>query len=65
MSTEFWINIVIYAVSIGSLAGTILTKLKYLEKKMDAHNGLMVRMATAELSIKTLCENVKEIKDDI
>ena len=65
MSTDFWIQMVVYAISIGSLAGTILTRLKYLEKKMDAHNGLMVRMATAEQSIQTLCDNIKEMKEDM
>lgn len=65
MSTDFWIQMVVYAISIGSLAGTILTRLKYLEKKMDAHNGLMVRMATAEHSIQTLCDNIKEMKEDM
>ena len=64
MSTDFWIQMVVYAISIGSLTGTVLTKLKYLETKMDKHNCLMERMATAENSIKTICENIKEIKED-
>ena len=43
MSTEFWIQMVIYAVTIGSFAGTTLTRLKNLERKMDKHNGMMER----------------------
>jgi len=53
MSMEFWIQMVVYALSMGSLAGTILTKIKYLEKKMDAHNGLVERMARVEQSTKS------------
>lgn len=51
MSTEFWIQMVVYAVSIGSFAGVVLTRLSYLEKKMDKHNGLIERMVKAESKI--------------
>jgi hypothetical protein len=48
MSTEFWVQMVIYAISIGSFAGVVLTKLAYLEKKMDKHNGLVEKVAVLE-----------------
>lgn len=48
MSTEFWIQMIVYAISIGSFAGVVLTRLAYLEKKMDAHNALMERVAALE-----------------
>ena len=48
MGVEFWIQMVIYAISIGSFAGVVLTRLANLEKKMDKHNGLMERVAVLE-----------------
>lgn len=53
MSMEFWIQMIVYAVSIGSFSGVVLTRLNYLEKKMDKHNGLMERMAAVESSAKS------------
>lgn len=53
MSVEFWIQILVYGVSSGVFAGTILTKITYLEKKMDKHNDLIERMVKAEQSVKT------------
>jgi hypothetical protein len=38
MQTQFWIQMIVYAVSLGSLGGVVLTRLNYLEKKMDKHN---------------------------
>ena len=48
MSTEFWVQMVIYAVTIGSFAGTVLTRIKNLEKKMDKHNNLVERVTKCE-----------------
>lgn len=48
MSTEFWIQIVVYGVSIGSFAGIILTKINYLEKKQDKHNCFIERLYKVE-----------------
>jgi len=48
MSTEFWIEMIIYGMSIGSFAGVVLTKLKNLEKKQDKHNNFMERLANLE-----------------
>ncbi len=52
MSTEFWVQMVVYAISIGSFAGVVLTKLAYLEKKMDKHNGLVEKVAVLEQADK-------------
>ena len=48
LSIEFWIQIIVYAVSIGSFTGVILTRLKYIEAKQDKHNGLIERMVKVE-----------------
>ncbi len=63
LSTEFWIQLIAYAVSIGSFAGVILTKIHYLEKKMDKHNGLVERMVVVEQSLKSVYHRLDDIND--
>ena len=65
MSTEFWVQIVVYAVSFGIFTGSILTKLKYLEKKMDKHNGIVERVYILEGSIKSVKKDMVEVKHEI
>lgn len=64
MSTEFWIQIVVYAVSLGSFGGVVLTRLNYLEKKMDKHNNLIERMAACESSVKSAHHRIDELKGE-
>ena len=61
LSAEFWIQILIYAISIGSLGGAIITRLSYLEKKQDKHNGLIERMTVVEQSSKSAHHRLDEI----
>lgn len=61
-SAEFWIQMVVYGVSIGSLAGTILTRLKQIEKKQDKHNGLIERMVAVEQSCKSAHKRIDKIE---
>lgn len=65
MSTEFWIQMVVYAVSIGSFGGVVLTKLAYLEKKMDIHNKMQDRLAIVEQSAKSAHHRMDEIREDL
>ena len=53
MSTEFWIQILVYGISTGVFAGTILTRIAYLEKKLDKHNDMIERMVRVEQSSKS------------
>lgn len=46
--TQFWIQIIAYAISIGVIYGGISTRLKVLEKKVDRHNHLVERMYVVE-----------------
>ncbi|MBW2002992.1 MAG: hypothetical protein JRI72_00045 [Deltaproteobacteria bacterium] len=62
LSTEFWIQIVVYSISMGSLAGALLTKLRYLEKKQDKHNNLIERMVIVEQSTKSAHHRLDEIR---
>jgi hypothetical protein len=64
MQTQFWIQMIVYAVSLGSLCGVVLTRLNYLEKKMDKHNNLIERMATCESSVKSAHHRIDEIRDE-
>ena len=65
MSTEFWVQIVVYAVSLGSFGGAVLTRLSYLEKKMDKHNNLIERMSCVEQSTKSAHLRIDELKEVI
>ncbi len=60
LSTEFWIQIIVYAVSIGSFAGVVLTRLKYIEKKQDKHNNLVERMVIVEQSTRSAHHRLDE-----
>lgn len=52
-STEFWVQIVIYGLSLGVAFGNIRTRLNYLEKKMDKYNNLQERMIVVEQMCKS------------
>ena len=65
MSNEFWIQMIVYALSLGSAGGVILTRLNYLEKKMDKHNNLIERMTKVEESTKSAHHRVDEIIERI
>lgn len=56
MTTQLWIQMVAYAISVGCLYGAISTRLKVLEKKVDIHNHLVDRMYKAENKIELLEE---------
>ncbi|MEG0615466.1 MAG: hypothetical protein RR540_06890 [Oscillospiraceae bacterium] len=54
MTTEFWIQMIVYAVTFGVSAGIIKTKLKYIEEKLDKHNNLVERTYKIESDIAVL-----------
>lgn len=60
MTSQLWIEIVAYAVSVGCLYGAISTRLKELEKKVDCHNHLVERMYRAEMKIRLMEEKMEE-----
>lgn len=64
MTTEFWVQMIVYAVSLGSFGGAVLTKLNTLEKKQDKHNGLIERMVVVEQSCKSAHHRLDEIKEE-
>ena len=52
MDKGLLLQIVVYVATLGAAAGTILYRIKALEKKVEAHNALVVRMAKVEQEIE-------------
>jgi hypothetical protein len=59
------IQIAIYLVTFGSFAGTILTRLNNLEKKVDKHNNVIERMYKCEESIKSAHHRIDELRGSL
>ena len=51
-----------YLVSAGATIGTIMWRIKALEKKVDKHNGLVERMVVVEQNIKASWHCIDDIK---
>ncbi|MEF9865626.1 MAG: hypothetical protein RR978_08465 [Oscillospiraceae bacterium] len=51
-SAEFWIQLVLYAITVGSIYGGIKMQIKSLEEKVDKLSALMERMYKVEESCK-------------
>ena len=62
---QFWVQILIYAVSFGVMYGQITTRIKYLEQKVDKHNEVVERMAMAERDIKSAHRRIDEMREEI
>ena len=60
VSTEFWVQILIYGVTFGTVFGSIKTKLNYLENKMDKYNNIQERMIIAEQAVKSAHKRLDE-----
>ena len=59
------IQIAIYLVTFGSFAGTILSRLNNLEKKVDKHNSVIERMYKCEESIKSAHHRIDELRGSL
>ncbi len=59
------LQIIIYIVSAAFTAGTILWRIKELEKKVDKHNGLVERMVKVEESAKSAHHRIDEIRKEV
>ncbi len=64
LSVEFWIQITVYGVSIGSFAGVVLTKLKYLDKKVERYNNLGERIVKIEQSNRYAHNRISDLVED-
>jgi len=63
--TGMMVTIIVQIVGIGIFIGVTSTKLKYFEKKMDKHNGLIERMVVVEQSCKSVHKRIDRIHNDI
>ncbi len=63
-SSEFWIMLLTYGVSFGAMYGQTMTRLKYLEAKMDKHNNVTERMVVVERDLKSAWRSIDEIKEE-
>ena len=58
-SRRFWVQIMLYAISVGIIYGSIRTQMKYLEKKVDMHNNAVERLYKAEKKLDVIEEKQK------
>ncbi len=63
-SGEFWMQLVLYGLSVGVLYGGIRAQLKNLEEKVNKHNNLIERMYRVEESVKSAHKRLDEIRED-
>ncbi len=64
LSPEFWIQIIIYAVSFGVVFGQFQAKIKYIEKQLDKHNNVIERLYKIEESTKMAHTRIDDLKED-
>lgn len=55
------LQIVMYLLTAGSTAGTVLWRIKELEKKVEKHNCLVERMVIVEQSTKSAHHRIDEL----
>lgn len=56
---------IIQLVSAAMTLGTVLWRIKELEKKVDKHNGLVERMVKVEESTKSAHHRIDDLKEVI
>jgi len=65
MSEGTIIQIVVYLFSAGMTIGTVLWRIKELEKKVDKHNGLVERMVVVEESAKSAHHRIDRVEREV
>lgn len=63
--TSFWVQMVVYALSFGTVYGTITQRLKNLEQKVDKHNNVVERTFRLEESTKSAHHRIDEIREEL
>ena len=53
MSVEFWLMVLLYALSMGISVGAIWMKIESIEKRVDQLKGIAERILCAEQKTKT------------
>ena len=65
LSFEFYLQIVIYIITLAFFAGVIWVRLRYIEKKQDKHNKLIERMYVVEESTNLAHHRIDEINNSL
>lgn len=63
-TTEFWIQIMLYCVTVGTIYGGVKSQLKSLEEKVNRHNSLIERMYKVEESLKSAHHRIDDIRKE-
>lgn len=60
MSNEFWLQIMVYILSMGIVYGSFRTRLNYIEDKVDSYNEILERLIIVEQSTKVAHTRIDE-----
>ena len=63
-SSEFWIQILIYAATFGTMYGQMRTQIRNLEQKVEKHNNMVERTYVLERDLKTAFRYIDELKEE-
>ncbi|MEG0339924.1 MAG: hypothetical protein RR573_08410 [Oscillospiraceae bacterium] len=65
LSIEFWIQIMMYVLSFGTIYGGVKAQIKSLEEKVNKHNNVIERMYKVEESTKSAHRRIDELREDL
>lgn len=61
-TTEFWVQIAVYAVSFGVMFGKVSTELRWMKEKLDKHNSFQDRLVKCEEASKSAHYRIDDIR---
>lgn len=62
LSADALISIIIYIIGFACTTGAVLTRIKFLETKVEKHNNLIERMYRVEECTKQAHQRIDELK---
>lgn len=65
LSGDFWMQIVLYGLSVGILYGGMQVRMKDLAEKVNKHNNLIERMYKVEESAKGAHRRIDELREEV
>lgn len=65
LSSSVILQIAVYLVSMGMMAGTVLWRIQALEKKVEKHNCLVERMVVVEQSTKSAHHRLDDLVERV
>lgn len=64
LDAKFWLQILVYTLSFGTMYGRISTEMKWMKEKLDRHNSFQDRLVRVEESAKSMHHRMDEHCDD-